>query len=398
MANPLEALPIEALRARRSVKWRRYDPDVLPLWVAEMDVALAEPIAEALLAAVARGDTGYADAGRLAEAFAGFAGRRYGWAPDPAGIVVVADALRGISEVLTVLTAPGDGVVVNTPAYPPFFTTITALGRRFVPSPLARAPDGSYRLDLDALDRDLAAAGVSAYLLCNPHNPTGLVLSPDELTAVADLAERHRVRLLADEIHGPLVYPGGRHTPLATIPRSAAAESLIFASASKAWNLPGLKAALVVAAGAPALPVVRQLPADVTWGTGLFGVLAGEAAFERGEPWLDELLLGLDQNRALLATMLAARLPGIGYVPPAATYLAWLDLRALGLGDDPADPLLTRARVALSRGLDFGPEGTGHARLNFATRPSILNEAVRRIASLGQLTGEDSEFPRPAHR
>jgi cystathionine beta-lyase len=391
MANPLEALPIEALRARRSVKWRRFDPDVLPLWVAEMDVALAEPVTEALAAAVARGDTGYADPGRLPEAFAGFAGRRYGWTPDPDGIVVVADALRGISEVLALVTEPGAGVVVNTPAYPPFFTTIAALGRRFVASPLAVAPDGSYRLDLDALDRDLAADGVRAYLLCNPHNPTGLVLTPDELTAVADLAERHRVRLLADEIHGPLVYPGRRHTPLATIPRSAAAEALIFASASKAWNLPGLKAAMVIAAGAPARSVVRQLPADVGWGTGLFGVLAGEAAFKHGEPWLDELLVGLDHNRTLLSA-LSATIPGLGYVPPPATYLAWLDLRALGLGDDPAEPILARGRVALSRGLDFGPEGAGHARLNFATRPSILSEAVRRIAHLN-LTGEKVQSP-----
>jgi cystathionine beta-lyase len=379
MANPLEALPVEVLRARRSVKWRRYDPDVLPLWVAEMDVALAEPIAEALTAAVARGDTGYADPGRLPEAFAGFAGRRYGWTPDPDRIVVVADALRGISEVLALVTEPGAGVVVNTPAYPPFFTTITALGRRIVPSPLAVTPDGTYRLDLDALDRDLAADGVRAYLLCNPHNPTGLVLTPDELTAVADLAERHGVRLLADEIHGPLVYPGRRHTPLATIHRSAAAEALIFASASKAWNLPGLKAALVIGAGEPAGAVIRQLPDDVGWGTGLFGVLAGEAAFKHGEPWLDDLLVGLDHNRTLLST-LAATIPGLGYVPPTATYLAWLDLRALGLGDDPFEPILTRGRVALSRGLDFGPEGAGHARLNFATRPSILKEALRRIA------------------
>jgi cystathionine beta-lyase len=242
-----------------------------------------------------------------------------------------------------------------------------------VPAPLGPGP----RLDLEALDLAFGTEGVQAFLLCNPHNPTGLVLEPEELTAIADLAETRGVRLIADEIHGPLVYAGRRHTPLATIARAAAAEAPIVTSASKAWNLPGLKAALLHAPE----PVLRALPEQLGWGTGLFGILAGEAAFTDGEPWLDELLGALQQNRDMLSAIFTAKLPAVGYVPPAATYLAWLDLRGLDLGDDPAVPLLERGRLAVSRGLDFGPEGAGHVRLNFATRPSILKEAIRRLST-----------------
>jgi cysteine-S-conjugate beta-lyase len=380
--NPLIELPVEALRARRSVKWRMYDTDVLPLFVAEMDTPLAPPIEQALAAAVTRGDVGYAHPGRLPEAFAGFAERRYGWAPDPAHMVMVPDVLRGIGEVLKVVTSPGAGVVVNTPVYAPFFAMIPAAGRRVVESPLRRDDDGGYHFDVDALDRDLAADGVEVLLLCNPHNPTGLVLRPDELKDIAAIAERRRVRLLVDEIHAPLTYAGFPHTAFATVPAEAATEAIIFVSASKAFNLPGLKASLAVAGGDPGWARLAQLPIEVTFGTGLLGVIAGEAAFTHGDEWLAALLRGLDHNRALLAELLGRHLPGVGYVPPQATYLAWLDMRARGLGDDPAEVLRERGRVALASGPTFGEPGRGHARLNFATSPPILTEAVRRMASV----------------
>jgi cystathionine beta-lyase len=380
VGNPLTELPVEMLRARHSIKWRQYGPDVLPLWIAEMDTPLAPPITAALTAAVERGDTGYVHPGRLGEAFAGFAARRYGWSPDPSHMIVVPDVLRGIGETLKLVTRPGAGVVVNGPTYPPFFEIIAGAGRTVLESPLSRAPDGAYGLDLDALDRDLATHGVEAYLLCNPHNPTGLVLSRDELLAVIEIAHRHRVRILADEIHAPLTYPGFRHTPIATLPGDAAAAAVVFVSASKAWNLPGLKAALVVAAGDPAWAAIQNMPLEVTFGASLPGVIAGEAAFTDGDAWLDELVAGLDFNRHLLADLLTVKLPGAGYVPPQATFLAWLDLRSLGLGDDPAVTLLEHGQLALSSGPTFGASGRGHARLNLATSPWILKEAVRRMA------------------
>ncbi|MBO0869782.1 MAG: aminotransferase class I/II-fold pyridoxal phosphate-dependent enzyme, partial [Micromonosporaceae bacterium] len=330
--GPLAGITWEQARERHSVKWRMYEPDVLPLWVAEMDVALAPPIRAALADAVARGDTGYAHLGRLGEAFAGFAARRYGWAPDPGRMALVPDVLAGIDAVLRLVSEPGEGVLVNTPAYPPFFAVVAGTGRRLVESPLAGSARDGYRLDLDRLERDLSRPEVTVYLLCHPHNPTGLVLTRDELCTVATLATRHRVRLLVDEIHAPLTYPPARHVAIGSIVEDAAQAAVVFASASKAWNLPGLKAALVVAAGEPAGQTVSRLPPELGPGASLFGVLAGEAAFTEGEAWLDALLADLDVQRHHLADLLAGKLPEVGYHMPEATFLAWLDLRGLDPG------------------------------------------------------------------
>jgi cystathionine beta-lyase len=347
-----------------------------------MDTPLPPPVVEAVADALRRGDTGYVSAYGLPEAFAGFASRHFGWSPEPEQMVLVPDVLRGVAEVLPLISSPGAGVVVNTPVYAPFLSVIPAAGRRVVASPLRRAPDGSYAYDLDALDRDLARDGVQVLLLCNPHNPTGLVLSPAELRTVAELADWYGVRVLADEIHAPLVYPGQRHTAFATLPSPAAADSVVLVSASKAFNLPGLKAALAVAGGDPAWRLLRAAPSEISFGAGVLGVVAGEAAFTAGDEWLANLLLGLDANRMLLAELLGQHAPAVGYVPPQGTFLAWLDLRGLGLGDDPAVALVERARVALASGPTFGPEGRGYARLNFATSPSLLAEGVERLASV----------------
>jgi cysteine-S-conjugate beta-lyase len=263
-------------------------------------------------------------------------------------------------------------VVINTPSYPPFFTILREAGCRTVESPL----DDRYRPDLDLL-ADQFAAGARAYLLCNPHNPTGTVLRRDELVAIAELADRYGVLVLSDEVHAPLVYPGAAHVPILTLDSPAAARASAFVSASKAWNLPGLKSALAIAG-----PEATALPTDIAFGASLFGVLAGEAALRAGIPWLDALLAGLDSNRRLLAELLADQLPEVGYRMPEATYLAWLDCRALGLGEDPAAVFLERGRVALSPGPDFGAPGRGFARLNLATAPELIVEAVRRMAGV----------------
>ncbi|MCO6006257.1 pyridoxal phosphate-dependent aminotransferase [Actinoallomurus purpureus] len=377
-ANPLTAYELTDLRQRRSVKWSEYPPDVLPMWVAEMDTPLAEPIAEALTGALGRGDTGYAAAGRLPEAFADFAAEHYGWRPAADGMRLVPDVMYGIREVLETITEPGDSVVVNTPGYPPFFYWLERIGRTVVHNPLASGPDG-YRLDLDRLERDFAA-GARAYLLCSPHNPTGRVFTRDELLAVAALADRYDVRVVADEIHAPLTHSGARHIPFASLDAPAAARSIVLASASKAWNLAGLKAALAVP-GPDARADVAAIHAEVSESAGLFGVIASEAAFTHGRPWLADLLTSLEASRRLLGDLLAAHLPGIGYHPPQATYLAWLDCRPLGLGDDPAQTFLRDGKVALSPGPTFGRVGHGFARFNFATAPDRVTEAVHRMAA-----------------
>jgi cystathionine beta-lyase len=376
--NPLTQLDLATLRRRRSMKWRHYPEDVLPLWVAEMDTPLAPPVAEALLSGVRLGDTGYATMGRLAEAFAGFAYSRFGWWPDPTHCALVGDVAQGIVEVLNVVTDPGDVVLIGGPTYPPFRRLIPRAGRALRENPMVRGADGRFRLDLDRLASDLAAPDVKAYLLVNPHNPAGTVPTRAELVAVATLCERHGVRLLSDEIHAPLVFPGSQFVPVLSLPE--AERAFAFVSASKAWNLAGLKAALAVA-GPRAVADLRKIPEDAAIAAGLPGVLASDAAFRAGEPWLEDLMAGLDHNRTLLESLLAKHLPGVGYAAPEATFLAWLDCSDLSLGHDPAAAFLERGRVALTPGPDFGGMGRGYARLNFATSPEILTEGVQRMAA-----------------
>ena len=363
---------LDTLRRRRSSKWVEHPPDVLPAFVAEMDVMLAAPVRDALVEAIELGDLGYAEPGRVFESFAAFAARRLDWAPEPDRMRLVPDVMAGIVEVLRVLTAPGDGVVITPPVYPPFFDGIPEAGRRVVEVPLA---DGE--LDLDALDAAFAA-GARAFLLCNPHNPTGRVLERARLEEVAALAARRDVLVLADEIHAPLTLPGAVHTSFAALGDS---RSVVLASASKAFNFAGLKCAIVVAGSDAVARELDRLPDEVRFRTGLLGVIASQAAFEHGDAWLDDLLAALDANRRRLPALLAEHLPAIAHRPPEASYLAWLDCRALGLGDDPAAAFLERGRVALVAGHEFGAQGRGFARLNIGASDALLSGAVRRMAA-----------------
>jgi cystathionine beta-lyase len=291
---------------------------------------------------------------------------------------IVPDVMLGVVEVLKQLTGPGDAVVVNSPVYPPFFDFVTHLGRRVVEAPLdpaGRIDLGSLELALTQATRDGARA---AYLLCNPQNPTGAVHTPEELTAALELATAFDVRVVADEIHAPVVPTGATFTSVASLPAGSRAISVM--SASKAFNLAGLKAAMAVP-GPEAVADLARMPEEVSHGASHLGVIAHRAAYLEGGAWLDALLVGLADNRRLLATLLAEQLPEVGYRVPEGTFLAWLDFSALGLGPDPAAVLRERARVALHPGPGFGHGGNGHARLNFGTSPGIVREAVRRIAA-----------------
>jgi cystathionine beta-lyase len=361
------------------VKWRFKEPDVLPLWVAEMDVRLAEPIRDALAELVERSDTGYVTWDGLAEAYAAFAARRWRQELDPGRMFVVPDVMRGIFEVLLVATEPGDQVVINPPVYAPFFETITHARRRLVEVPLLRDAAGAYDVDLAALERAFVG-GARAYLLCSPHNPVGRVWTRAELEAVAALAEKFSVLVLVDEIHAPLVHQPHRFVPFATLDALAAREAISFVSASKAWNLAGLKCALAVAGSARGAALLAGMGEEVSFGAGLPGAVANTVAFEQGEPWLDELLVALRANRGHLGTLLAKYVPAVRWRPEdvQATYLAWLDCSRLGF-DDPAGVFEQRGRVAFEPGRLFGTGGDGFIRLNFATSPAILDEAVRRM-------------------
>ncbi len=369
-----------SLRRRTSEKWRTHPPDVLPAFVAEMDFDVAEPIKDAVRAAVAAGDLGYPAGSELGEAFAEFASQRFGgWSPEPDFVFAIPDVMAGIAEVIRSITAPGAAVVINPPVYPPFFSWLELAGRRVLEAPLAAAPDGSYELDLGALDVALAQPGVGAYLLCNPHNPVGRVWSREQLTAVAEMCDRRGVAVLVDEIHSPLALPGSTHVPFQGLDHPAARRAVIFTSASKGWNIPGLKCGIAVAGQQTTADLIAErrealLPSHL-------GVHASVAALRNAGPWLDAAVRQIDANTRLLTGLLAEHLPAARYREPQASYLAWIDCRDLRLGDDPAAAFLARGRVALSAGPDFGSQGRGFARLNIGTSPELLSEVVRRMAA-----------------
>jgi cysteine-S-conjugate beta-lyase len=385
-------LTLDRLRTRTSMKWRAVEPDVLPLWVAEMDVLLAQPILEVLCDALDRGDVGYAYGTAYAEAYASFAAERWGFAGfDPAWSALVPDVMLGAVELIKLVTGPGDAVVVTPPVYPPFYAFAEHLGRRVVEVPLT----ADRRLDVPALVNAFAmtaADGPAAFLLCNPHNPTGTVHSADELAAIAVGAEGTGVRVVADEIHAPLVRPGTIFTSYLAVPGGSRGFALV--SASKGWNLPGLKAA-VAFAGEDAARDLARMPEEVSHGASHLGVLAHTAALRDGGDWLDAVLDGLNRNRALLADLLVSYLPSVHWAPGAASYLAWLDFSELpwltSAGEDrpsrgdvsmrtgAAAWFLEHARVLLSSGAAFGSGGERCARINFATSASVLSEAVERM-------------------
>jgi cystathionine beta-lyase len=374
------------------MKWRAYAHDVLPLWVAEMDVPLAEPITEALMRAIRRGDTGYPTGTGYAEALRGFAADRWGWSGiNVERTALVPDVMMGATEMLRLVTRPGQAIVVNCPVYPPFFSFVEHMDRRIIEAPL----DATGRLDFDALAQAFEEATIggqgAAYLLCSPHNPTGTVHTAAELERVASLAQSHGVRVVVDEIHAPLVLSGAGFVPYLSVPGTGRAISLM--SASKGWNLAGLKAALAIA-GPDAAADLARLPEEVSHGPSHLGVIAHTAALRDGGAWLDALLEGLDYNRRLLADLVAEHLPLVLYRPPQATFLAWLDCRALGFDqgessgsargivtsiEGAAAVFLEQSRVAVSAGPAFGTGGEGHVRLNYATSPAILTEAVQRM-------------------
>jgi len=375
-----DAVDLDALRRRRTVKWSLYGPDVLAAWVAEMDFAVAPAIRSALLAAVDREDFGYteADPSELTTACARYFESAYGWTVPATRIFLVADVLTGIAGALDAFVPRGCDVVVPTPAYPPQFEIVELGGRRVAPVPMA-AGGARATLDLDAMETALRA-GARAVLLTNPHNPTGRVFTVDELVALAALVDHHGARVVADEVHAPLVYPGHRHVPYATVSDAAAQHAITVTSASKAWNLAGLKCAQVVATNHDDAAAWRRLRVFEVAGTTPLGIAASTAAYTDALAWRTELVAYLDGNRRFLVDALASELPGVRVHEPEATFLAWLDCTALGFAD-PARHFLDQAGVAVSDGPPFGAGSEQCVRLNFATSRALLERIVHALGA-----------------
>ncbi|HEV3153865.1 MAG TPA: aminotransferase class I/II-fold pyridoxal phosphate-dependent enzyme [Candidatus Baltobacteraceae bacterium] len=383
VTNEFERIDLENLRKRTSEKWITYPPDILPAFVAEMDFPLAPAIRRCLIDATERSDCGYAGLVDLAPAFCDFALRKFGWTIDEKFVIGLPDVMAGVTEALEALTQPGAGVVINPPVYPPFFEVIRAAQREVVEVPLMRDAGGVYGLDLDGLERAFAA-GAQAYLLCSPHNPVGAVWPREKLAQAAALARRYNVLVIADEIHAPLTMPGVAYVPFLSVAEEGS-RCIALLSASKAWNIPGLKCALAVAGSDAVLKTMighlNVSPSNVRFRIGQFGALASAAAFRDESGWLDDLREYLDSNRRLLKDLLRDRFPAARYHMPQATYLAWIDCADLGIGNDPARVFLKRGRVALERGYKFGSQGSSYVRLNFGTSRTILREIVDRMSA-----------------
>ena len=375
----ISALPLAKLQPRRSAKWREYGTEVLPLFVAEMDFEIAQPIRDVLGEMVKGSDTGYlGPIPELAINLAKFAKARWGWEIDPEQVFVATDVGVGMVEIARTVVNPGDSIMINSPVYHNMNNWISELKCKSYDAPLVK--NGlHYTLDLDAVERGYAA-GVKAHFLCSPHNPVGTVFTKDELSALADLAKKYGVTVFSDEIHAPLTYDAKQFVPFLAVSESAREVGICVTAASKTWNLAGLKCATIITAHPKQLERAKSMPMAVHYRASLFGAVASATAYECNE-WLDSALETMESNRRFIKKLLDEKLPTVGYRIPDSSYLAWLDLTSLNLGENPAEFLLENGKVAFNPGISFGPESGQFVRLNFATSEEIIEEAVKRIVS-----------------
>ena len=376
-----DGLDIETLRQRKSEKWSSYPPEILPAWVAEMDFPVAEPIRLALQESLDHSDMGYPIApGRtgIREAFAERMESRFGWRVDPHQVEVLSEVVQGLYLALSAFAEPGEGIVVQTPIYPPFLGGIEETGRRLVENPLIPKA-GGWEIDFEGLARAVDDE-TRVLLLCNPHNPSGRVFDRAELERLAERVLEHDWVVVSDEIHADLAFDDRVHVPFASLAPEIEARTLTLNSASKSFNIPGLRCA-VAHFGSPALRkrMDARYPRHIRGGIGLSGLYATIAAWRECDAWLDALRDHLEANRDYLMGELASRFPGIRCEAPQGTYLAWLDCSELGWTESPYARFLERGQVAFSEGSRFGPGFEQFVRLNFATSREILEQVLERM-------------------
>ncbi|MZP30677.1 putative C-S lyase [Heliobacterium undosum] len=354
--------------------------DLLPLWVADMDFPSPPAVIEVLQEKAAHRVYGYhVRSESFFESVVEWFGRRHGWAIEREWIALTPGVVPSICLAIQAFTAPGDGVVIQSPVYPPFFRCVNENGRRLVENPL-RQVDGCYEIDFD----DLAAKlddGVRMLVLCSPHNPVGRVWTEAELRRINELCRERDIIVLSDEIHCDLVFRGHRHIPFAALGADAAARTVTCVAPSKTFNIAGLNTSFVIISDGGLRRRFRKHMAALSLGEGnLFGVAASEAAYRHGDAWLDALLPYLEDNADYFVRYVRERLPELQVVKPEGTYLGWLDCRSLGLA--PAELkrfFVEKAKVGLNDGLTFGRPGAGFARINFGCPQAVLAEGMQRI-------------------
>ena len=378
MADEIRAFPLSELRKRKSVKWRQFPSDILPLPVAEMDFPIAEEIKVALRDMIDRSDTGYLGPfPEMFEAFKNFSSTRWGWSPDVAQMRFATDVGVGTVEVIRTLISPGDRVVLNSPVYDNMWRWVAEVKAELVDVPLIE--NGmEYSLDFEGIERAYKA-GAKVHILCNPHNPVGAIFSKSELARIADLAKQYGVVVISDEIHAALTYPGNTFVPFLSVSDAAREFGICVTSASKAFNLAGLKCAMIITEVEALKDRINSMPISVAFRASLFGAVAATAAFDRSTGWLEGVLKTLDGNRKLIRALIDSKIPAIGYRIPDFGYLAWLDLANLGLGEDPTKAIYEKGKLAINSGSFYGPKHAQFARLNFGTSAENIEEAFNRI-------------------
>ena len=381
--HQFSAHSLEELHTHRSAKWRGFPQDVLPLPVAEMDFPVAEPIRAVLAEMVAHSDLGYlGPIPELGLGFKKFAAERWNWTVDEKQVHVATDVGVAVVEILRVFTQPGDSILISSPVYHNFYTWINETKLTLVDAPFERTGDEAtnpWVINWESIEKAYAS-GIKVHLLCSPHNPLGFIYTKQDLLRIVALAKKHSVLVISDEIHAPRTFPGETFVPILDLGSDAESVSVCVTAASKGWNIAGLKCAIIVSQNAEMNSKLSKLAPAMHYRASLLGGFATAVAFAEGGVWLDTVIAQLDHNRHLIKDLLAEKLPTVRYHIPQNSYLAWLDVESLNLGVDPSVTLIEKGRVAFNPGHAFGKQCDQYVRLNFATSPEIITEAIDRIA------------------
>ena len=366
-------------RASESMKWNAYPADVLPMWVADMDFRSPPAVRAALQKRLDHGVFGYPTPPKRArEAVTAWLANRHGWEVDPEAVLLLPGVVPGFNVAARAVTNPGDGILVQTPVYGPFFRVAKNVGLIHQEMELVQRADGQYEVDYDAFE-GVITEETRLFLLCNPHNPVGRVFRQDELEHMAEICLRHDVVICSDEIHNDLVFREHQHTPLATLSPEIAANTITLIAPSKTFNIAGLKASAAIIENKVLREKFEAARADMVEWVNIFGLVALEAAYREGEPWLEALLNYLQANRDFVFDFVQTELPGVKMAKPEGTHLAWLDCREAGIDGSPGEFFLENARVAVNDGAWFGKGGEGFVRFNFAAPRATVKEALERM-------------------
>jgi cystathionine beta-lyase len=381
--HQLSAHNLAELQTHRSEKWRTFPQDVLPLPVAEMDFPVAEPIKAILTEMVAHSDLGYlGPIPELGLGFKKFAAERWNWTVDEKQVRAATDVGVAVVEILRVFTQPGDSILISSPVYQNFYTWINETKLTLVDAPFERTGDEArnpWVINWPSIEKAYAS-GIKVHLLCSPHNPLGFIYTKQDLLKIVDLAKKHNVLIISDEIHAPLTFPGETFVPILSLGSDAESVAICVTAASKGWNIAGLKCAILVSQDGQMNAKLTNLAPAMHYRASLLGGFATAVAFADCGVWLDTAIAQLDHNRHLIKKLLTEKLPTVRYHIPQNSYLAWLDVESLSLGADPSATLIEKARVAFNPGHNYGKQCDQYVRLNFATSPEIITEAIDRIA------------------